>query len=75
MTSREIIKRNLEFTKPERIGLNFNRGRRADTVWSGASLPSYKEKRWTEGNFEYYDDIWGNIWVRINGYSAIEIND
>lgn len=29
----------------------------------------YAQKRWVEGNREYYDDVWGNVWVRMVGGS------
>jgi uroporphyrinogen decarboxylase len=74
MTSREIIKRNLEFTKPERIGISFERGRRSDMLGAAVDLAGFKEKRWVEGNFEYYDDIWGTVWVRVkDGASGGEV--
>jgi len=30
-----------------------------------ASPSHYKPRRWQEGQFEYYDDEWGNIWRRM----------
>jgi len=66
MTSREIIRKNLTRSCPERIGMAFDGGRLND--FCGASLgPSsfWQQKRWVEGNFEYYDDEWGNIWRRM----------
>jgi len=66
-----VIRRNLEFCGPERIGFDFDRGRRND--FCGAEIaPSetWTQKRWVEGNTEYYDDEWGNIWHRLVGMSA-----
>ena len=31
---------------------------------------TYEKKQWTEGNVEYHDDEWGNIWHRLVGLSA-----
>lgn len=30
----------------------------------------YTQRRWTEGEQEFYDDEWGNLWVRMVGGSA-----
>ena len=66
MTSREIIKSNLEFSDPERIGLAFSGGRRNDFCGAGLGPSNtWQQRRWVEGNIEYYDDEWGNIWHRI----------
>lgn len=66
MTPREIIRRNLTFNDPERIGFAFDGGRRNDFCGAGIG-PSrlYEPKRWVEGNVEYSDDEWGNIWHRL----------
>ncbi|MCM8768614.1 MAG: hypothetical protein NC911_02880 [Candidatus Omnitrophica bacterium] len=70
MTPREIIKRNLSFSYPQRIGLAFDRGRMNDFCWSGVT-PSrrWQPRRWSEGGFEYYEDEWRNVWRRIIGKS------
>ncbi len=66
MSPREVIWRNLCFDDPERIGLAFDRGRLNDFCSAGLSPSSgWKQKKWVEGEFEYYDDEWGNIWRRI----------
>ena len=66
MTAREIIKRNLERSGPERIGLSFDRGRANDFLRGGHDISLlWKEKRWVEGPMEYYDDVWGNVWHRL----------
>lgn len=77
MTSREIIKANLGHNTPPRIGFNWpaNRTTRAPRLndMAGFGLgPSqtYKQRRWTEGNREFYDDEWGNLWVRMVGRSV-----
>jgi hypothetical protein len=71
MTSREIIRRNLDFADPERVGFAFGGGRLND--FGGAGIgPSltWTERRWVEGNVEYHDDEWGNVWHRLVGRSA-----
>lgn len=66
MTSREIILANLRHSGASRPGLRFGAGRRTDFIGGGAGLPiGYEPKRWIEGEYEYYDDIWGNIWHRM----------
>ena len=50
MAPREIIRRNLEFSGPERIGLNFSGGRANDFCEAGLDpSPTWRERRWTEG--------------------------
>jgi uroporphyrinogen decarboxylase len=34
-------------------------------VWAGEP-EGYVQKRWREGNREFYDDKWGNLWVRMD---------
>lgn len=66
MTSREIILANLDQTGPDRCGLNFDRDRRNDLLCLGLGPSSrYVQKRWVDGEMEYYDDEWGNIWRRM----------
>ena len=70
MTGRQIIAANLNQSGAPRPGLNFDRGRRNDMMFASAGPPSgYTQRRWTQGNREFYDDIWGNIWVRMIGGS------
>ncbi len=71
MIPREVIKRNLEFSNPSRIGLVFDRKRISD--FRGAGIDNseiFKQNRWVEGNKEYYNDIWGNVWYRVVGMSS-----
>jgi uroporphyrinogen decarboxylase len=71
MTPKEIIKRNLEFDKPERIGMRFGNGRMND--FRGARIGPSKTRspeKWSEGGFEYSYDEWGNLWHRVEGKSA-----
>ncbi|MFN2352001.1 MAG: uroporphyrinogen decarboxylase family protein [Kiritimatiellia bacterium] len=71
MTPRDVIIRNLELRDPERIGMSFSAGRMRDFC-SGGMGPSatWTQKRWTEGEMEFNDDEWGNVWYRIEGMSA-----
>lgn len=66
MTPREIVYANLDHTGAPRPGMTFDRGRLNDFCFAslGAGM-SYKQKRWTQGNIEYYDDMWGNRWKRM----------
>ena len=70
MTSREVIIANLNGGGAPRIGFAFGGGRRNDFCGCGLG-PSKKRrpKRWEEGEFEYYDDEWGNIWFRVKTMS------
>jgi len=71
MNPREVIKRNLEFSGPERFGMEFDGGRMNDLCSVGISpSDAWQPKKWNEGNFEYYDDEWGNIWYRVKGKSS-----
>ena len=70
-TPREIIWANLKHENPPRPGLTFDGGRINDMVGGGPGAPQgYQQKRWIEGDREYYDDVWGNLWVRMVGGSA-----
>lgn len=71
MTPREIIYANLDHTGAPRPGMTFDRDRMND--FCSGSLGegmSYRQKRWTEGAIEYYDDMWGNIWKRMKDGSV-----
>lgn len=68
MNSREIIKLNLSGGGAERFGLNFSAGRINDFVSAGPGpSSSWLQKRWQEGDIEYYDDEWGNVWYCMPG--------
>jgi hypothetical protein len=70
MTPREIILANLAHDAPERVGLTFSRGRINDMAFFGLGpSKTYRQRRWTEGDHEFYDDEWGNVWVRMVGGS------
>ncbi len=71
MTRREIILGNIAHTPTPRPGLTFDRGRENDFHGGGLPAPAgYQQKRWVEGNMEYYDDEWGNLWRRMVGGCA-----
>jgi len=63
MNPKEIILANLEHRNPSRPGLTFgSRSKINDMCSGGMELPqSYTQKRWTEGQYEYYDSMWGII--------------
>ena len=75
MTPREVIQKNIRFQKPDRIGMRFDRGRMDDFLKEVKIFPKgFKIKRWIEGEYEYYDDAWGNLWWRLkDGCSGGEI--
>jgi uroporphyrinogen decarboxylase len=78
MNSREIIIANLERSSAPRPGITFYKDEMiCDTVGGGPGNPSgYKQKRWIEGEVEYYNDIWENLWSRMkDGCAAGEIID
>jgi hypothetical protein len=76
MNSKEIMNANLGHFNPPRPGLTFNNDRKNDMAWSDPGTPrGYVQKRWTEGQFEYYDDMWGNLWARVtDGCAAGEVH-
>jgi len=66
VTPREIILANLEHRSPPRPGLTFDRNRMNDVLGCGPGPSStYAPRRWVEGEREFYDDEWGNLWVRM----------
>jgi uroporphyrinogen decarboxylase len=70
MIPRDIVIANMECAEPERIGLSFTggQGRRSDFTGAGCQH-GFQEKRWVEGDYEYYTDIWGNTWHRLKELS------
>ena len=71
MTPREIILANLAHQNPDRPGFDFNDNRLCDFTGSGLSGSAvYRPRRWVEGEMEYYDDEWGNVWRRMIGGST-----
>lgn len=69
MNSKEIILANINHENPPRPGLDFDRGRISDFLFADLKPHNYQQKRWVEGNREYYDDEWGNTWHRMIGGS------
>lgn len=66
MTPREIILANLNHANPERVGMTFTGQRMNDVACLGiAPSLTWTQRRWVEGEFEYYDDEWGNLWRRM----------
>ncbi len=65
MTPKEIILANIAHEDPPRCGLTFTWGRINDMLDGGVVPHGYRQKRWVEGKVEYYDDEWGNLWVRM----------
>ncbi|MBT3345303.1 MAG: hypothetical protein HN712_30700 [Gemmatimonadetes bacterium] len=70
MTPRDIITANIECADPERIGFQFggNEGWRYDMTSAGCEH-GIEIRRWEEGDFELYTDIWGNLWHRLKSLS------
>ncbi len=75
MTSREIIKAIFAHQETPRPGMTFSRDRINDFVGAGPGEPvGYVHKRWIEGEQEFYNDMWGNLWVRMTeGCQAGEV--
>lgn len=67
MTSRDIILGNLDFSGPERIGMDFSDGRMND--FCDATISLAPKRTWIAGNQEFTEDVWGNVWYRIVGMS------
>jgi len=75
MTSKEIVTRTLEFSRPERMartmpdpwGSDFL-GAGADHGGLGTGWEQVSESRWE------HTDEWGNTWARIDGHSKGEVS-
>ena len=86
MTSRELIRRIVEFDHPERIGWDFIGGpsdlRTAGIRWEREGRPE-EHRQWgyhpkllaQVPHFRgmVYEDEWGNIWGRLDGASKGEV--
>jgi len=70
MTSKEIIRQNIEYNCDERIGFNFTQEGWLNDFISAGVAHGIETKKWTEGNVEYNTDIWGNLWHRYTDMSA-----
>jgi len=77
MTSRQIVLANCARENPPRPGLDFDGGRRQDLAVFWPHLSGLTgRRRWTEAGREYYDDEWGNVWVRMaEGSETGEIHE
>jgi hypothetical protein len=70
MNSYEIVKQNVHLKTPSRIALNLGEENSTDFLISGMDTAKiFTQKKWKEGKFEFYDDLWGNIWHRLEGMS------
>jgi hypothetical protein len=66
LTARAIIQANLGGEAASRNGFTFSGGRLDDFVWGNMQPTGYEQRRWPgPGGLEYYDDEWGNVWVRM----------
>ncbi len=65
MLPREIVLANINHTGALRPGMTFDRGRINDMLAAHPIPYGYTQKRWLQGKKEYYDDEWGNLWVRM----------
>jgi uroporphyrinogen decarboxylase len=65
MNAKEIILANIHHTGAPRPGMTFDRERMNDMLAVHLRPYGYQQKRWSEGKLEYYDDEWGNLWVRM----------
>ena len=70
MRAREIVLANIDHTGAPRCGMNFGDGRINDFLSCGLDLVGYEQRRWRKGKLEYYDDEWGNLWVRMRDGSV-----
>lgn len=71
MTSREIIRRTLDYTHPERVGRSFGE---SDFYGAGCAAKTHATS-WREtggGRWERTDE-WGNLWGRIDPTSKGEV--
>jgi len=72
---REVIKRHMGFSGPDRIGMNFEGvlNHEQDSMCDFHSInvtpKGWTKKTWEDEKFDYYDDPWGNVWHRIKGFS------
>jgi uroporphyrinogen decarboxylase len=71
MDSREIVRRTIEFTNPERVARSFEP---SDFVYAGPEITNPEEEwRRTQGREWQRKDEWGNIWARLDDTSKGEI--
>lgn len=71
MKPRDIVIANIEFRCEGRIGFNFTEGPGWENDIAEVECWRIGEvKKWGEGDFEYYTDLWGNVWHRMKHMSA-----
>ena len=71
MDSREVVRRTIDFTGPERVARSFEP---ADFLSSGPEIPNPAgEFRRTQGREWQRIDEWGNTWARLDDTSKGEI--
>ena len=71
MTSREIVRRTLEYCAPERVARSFGD---SDFLWAGCNVKT-RASDWKEignGRWERTDE-WGNLWARLDPTSKGEV--
>ena len=82
MTSREIVRRTLDFENPPRVARTFDHnGDSGDTVWAGHSVQGRRapwrkvgglsQSLGASGRWEM-TDLWGNTWSRVGPTSKGE---
>ena len=71
MTSREIVRRTLEFDYPERVARSFAP---SDFAWGSPRIPNPEGKWHRVDDREWRrTDVWGNVWARVDDTSKGEI--
>jgi hypothetical protein len=76
MTSREIVRRSLDFSGPERIAMGLPEPYPNDMVHAGITPsddPEVGAWRQDENGRWFMRDEWGNIWGRLEGFSKGEV--
>ncbi len=74
MDSRTLIKKVINFDGAPRIGFNLPTPWPCDLVHVEAGAdPAFEERRWFEGETEYWIDEWGCTWRRLGGISKGEV--
>lgn len=78
MTSNEIIRRVVDFSGPERIGMTFSAlngvPRMNDMFGAGLTAdPDFDERRYEKDGKPYWYDIWGNLWSKADPKHSGEV--
>ncbi|OGF48096.1 MAG: hypothetical protein A2231_08990 [Candidatus Firestonebacteria bacterium RIFOXYA2_FULL_40_8] len=69
-TPKQVIKNHMNFSWPDRIGMNFSNVMDHPDSWSDLKViwpkpKGWERKTWKDEKFKYYDDPWGNVWYTI----------